>query len=101
MPVESPQTLSVESHDETNTIEPIEENVLENAADSSVEEHSIKESIPDVVGEYPTEEYEEDLIDYNDKEAKSRWKASNRNDTIKHQEKLHSLGLIDQLPWEK
>jgi hypothetical protein len=37
---------------------------------------------------------------YNEKKAKAIWKSENQSDTLKHQEKLHSLGLIDNLPWE-
>lgn len=37
---------------------------------------------------------------YSEKKARSQWKANNNNDTIKHQEKLYDLGLIDKLPWD-
>lgn len=35
-----------------------------------------------------------------EKIAKNKWKEENKNDTIKHQEKLFTLGLIDKLPWD-
>jgi hypothetical protein len=38
--------------------------------------------------------------DLSEKMARHNWKEQNPNDTLKHQEKLHDLGLIDQLPWE-
>lgn len=33
--------------------------------------------------------------------AKMKWKAENKNDTIKRQERLYRLGLIDKLPWSE
>ena len=35
-----------------------------------------------------------------EKSAKSIWKEQNPDDTIKHQEMLKDLGVIEQLPWE-
>lgn len=51
-----------------------------------------------VVEETPTPE---EILDDGLKSAKQNWKADNPADTIKHQERLYELGLIDQLPWEK
>lgn len=42
----------------------------------------------------------DDPVDENEKAAKQTWKAENPDDTIKHQERLYELGLIDKLPWE-
>lgn len=42
-----------------------------------------------------------DALDLGEKEAKARWKAENADDTIKRQNKLFNLGLIDNLPWRK
>lgn len=35
-----------------------------------------------------------------EKVAKAEWKAEHQDDTIKRQEKLYELGLIEQLPWQ-
>lgn len=35
-----------------------------------------------------------------EKSAKQQWKEDNPDNTIKHQEKLKDLGVIDVLPWE-
>ena len=42
----------------------------------------------------------EEILDEGLKSAKQAWKSENPNDTIKHQEKLYELGLIEQLPWD-
>jgi hypothetical protein len=39
--------------------------------------------------------------DEQEKEARRRWKEANPNDTIHHQEKLHSAGKISRLPWHE
>ena len=36
-----------------------------------------------------------------EKSAKTVWKEQNPNDTIKHQEMLKDLGIIEQLPWDE
>ena len=36
-----------------------------------------------------------------EKSAKTEWKEQNPNDTIKHQEMLKDLGIIEQLPWDE
>ncbi len=36
-----------------------------------------------------------------EKSAKQQWKAENPDDTIKHQQLLKSVGIIDKLPWEE
>ena len=42
-----------------------------------------------------------DYLTGREKEAMKNWKASNPDDTIKHQRRLLEQGLIDHLPWEK
>jgi hypothetical protein len=34
------------------------------------------------------------------KEAMTKWKQDNPNDSLKHQRYLHNKGIIDKLPWE-
>ncbi len=89
--------------------------------DEVVEEESVK---PDAwvadVGEKPTEEELADIDspepsavdEWNkmiaeaekeaekEKSAKQQWKEEHPNETIKRQEKLKELGIIDSLPWE-
>jgi hypothetical protein len=36
-----------------------------------------------------------------EKSAKTVWKEQNPDDTIKHQEMLKDLGIIEQLPWDE
>ena len=36
-----------------------------------------------------------------EKSAKTMWKEQNPSDTIKHQEMLKDLGIIEQLPWDE
>ncbi len=36
-----------------------------------------------------------------EKSAKQQWKAEHPDDTIKHQELLKDVGIIDKLPWEE
>jgi hypothetical protein len=36
-----------------------------------------------------------------EKSAKTVWKEQNPSDTIKHQEMLKDLGIIEQLPWDE
>lgn len=43
-------------------------------------------------------EAEEEIL--REKEAKRLWKEENPTDTIKHQEQLKAMGVIDELPWE-
>ena len=90
MPIKAPQTPVVEDEVKTDTNTSLHE--FEDEIDDIEDAHNMIEWDTNV----PESEDE-----YNEREAKTRWKASNRSDTIKHQEKLHSLGLIDQLPWEK
>jgi len=40
-------------------------------------------------------------LDEDLKSEKQQWKASNPEDTIKRQEKLKELGIIENLPWEE
>lgn len=57
-----------------------------------LEEKETHDFLEDVVS--TTEELGED------KSAKQQWKAEHPTDTIKHQERLYELGLIEQLPWD-
>jgi hypothetical protein len=43
---------------------------------------------------------EEPIIEDTEKVAKQHWKSENPDNTIKHQERLYELGMIDKLPWE-
>jgi hypothetical protein len=70
---------------EEENISPPEETIQHHFEDKNDVE------VPDVV--------EEDK--YNEKMAKAKWKSENKDDTLKHQEILHSLGLTEQLPWEQ
>jgi hypothetical protein len=42
----------------------------------------------------------ESIIEDTEKIAKQHWKSENPDNTIKHQERLYELGMIDKLPWE-
>ena len=42
----------------------------------------------------------EEIVDEDLKSAKQQWKVENPEATIKQQERLKDLGLIDKLPWE-
>lgn len=65
------------------------------------DEGELHKVTPEVENTTEIEENEGPILgQYNEKTAKSNWKAENQNDTLKRQEKLHSLGLIDNLPWE-
>jgi hypothetical protein len=43
---------------------------------------------------------ESELISESDKVAKQKWKSEHPDDTMKSQERLYELGMIDSLPWE-
>jgi hypothetical protein len=48
----------------------------------------------------PEESVIEPIIEDTEKIAKQHWKSENPDNTIKHQERLYELGMIDKLPWE-
>jgi hypothetical protein len=48
----------------------------------------------------PEESVVEPIIEDTEKIAKQNWKSENPDNTIKHQERLYELGMIDKLPWE-
>jgi hypothetical protein len=48
----------------------------------------------------PEESVVEPIIEDTEKIAKQHWKSENPDNTIKHQERLYELGMIDKLPWE-
>jgi hypothetical protein len=48
----------------------------------------------------PEESVVEPIIEDTGKIAKQNWKSENPDNTIKHQERLYELGMIDKLPWE-
>ena len=48
----------------------------------------------------PEESVVETIIEDTGKIAKQHWKSENPDNTIKHQERLYELGMIDKLPWE-
>jgi len=48
-----------------------------------------------------TKEEIDQQLDEDLKSEKQQWKASNPEDTIKRQEKLKELGIIENLPWEE
>jgi len=48
-----------------------------------------------------TNEEIDQLLDDDLKSEKQQWKASNPENTIKRQEKLKELGIIESLPWEE
>ena len=77
-----------------------------------VEEKSILESHPYLLTPFnhftdttpivykPEESVVETIIEDTEKIAKQHWKSENPDNTIKHQERLYELGMIDKLPWE-
>ena len=77
-----------------------------------VEEKSILESHPYLLTPFnhftgttpmvhkPEESVVETIIEDTGKIAKQHWKSENPDNTIKHQERLYELGMIDKLPWE-
>ena len=77
-----------------------------------VEEKSILESHPYLLKPFnhftdttpivhkPEESVVEPIIEDTEKIAKQHWKSENPDNTIKHQERLYELGMIDKLPWE-
>ena len=79
---------------------------------SVVEEKSILESHPYLLKPFnhftdttpivhkPEESVVEPIIEDTEKIAKQHWKSENPDNTIKHQERLYELGMIDKLPWE-
>ena len=81
--------------------------------DKPVEEKSILEQHPYLTQPFehfkdlkpmvanPPEVLEEpELISESDKVAKQKWKSEHPDDTMKSQERLYELGMIDSLPWE-
>lgn len=75
--------------------------------DTIIENHP-QENRDDEIESMEPEFTPDDDIDSDDgdkysseKYAKTRWKSENKEDTIKRQEMLHSLGLTDKLPWDK
>jgi hypothetical protein len=80
--------------------------------DKPVEEKSILESHPYLTKPFahftdttpivykPEEPVAEPIIEDTEKVAKQHWKSENPDNTIKHQERLYELGMIDKLPWE-
>ena len=77
-----------------------------------VEEKSILESHPYLLKPFnhftdttpivhkPEESVVEPIFEDTEKIAKQHWKSENPDNTIKHQERLYELGMIDKLPWE-
>jgi hypothetical protein len=89
---ESPEEPPIEdTHDDEEIIEEqiIEEPIAEN-----------KEELPQEIIDLDNSHKEPSNLVLDEKVAKTKWKEENKNDTIKHQEKLFNLGLIDKLPWE-
>lgn len=73
-------------------------------------------TLPESDINYPDDFIEEDPLEVDDlieevddgdpvrrqiRAAKMKWKAENKHDTIKRQERLLNLGLINKLPWSK
>lgn len=50
---------------------------------------------------WPPEPSAEEILDEGLKSAKQVWKNNNPDDTIKRQERLQELGLIEKLPWQE
>lgn len=56
---------------------------------------------PNAPGLDASDERPGDYLTVREKEAMKNWKASNPDDTIKHQRRLLDQGLIPELPWTK
>ena len=66
-----------------------------------VETITAQEAFKTLPKTWPPEPSAEEILDEGLKIAKQLWKNNNPDDTIKRQERLQELGLIDQLPWQE
>lgn len=100
-----PTTESVENNiqpESTNNTEKTEEFSVNSTKYAYLFKPWVWSKSPKVTSEPVLEDHETDPTETIDsKTAKIKWKQENPNDTIKHQRKLYSLGLINKLPWEK
>jgi flagellar basal body-associated protein FliL len=111
--IEQPETQELPARDDVaeeanRKIAEIEQNVIE---PELPEEPKSNEKDPltewnEMIAEAEravTEEEEQKIIDdspHNIKEAMTKWKSENPNDSLKHQRALKDKGIIDILPWE-
>lgn len=96
---------SDESNETDKSNDIVEDNTENNNSDNVpiIEEDEIIEDEPEEIQETIGLDilHEEPInLALSEKIAKSKWKGENKHDTIKHQEKLFNLGLIDKLPWD-
>ena len=84
-----PPMVAKQENDQELEAEKEQHDVVEDIAEEATEQEQLEDKTP------------EEIIDEGLKSAKQQWKSENPADTIKHQERLYELGMIDQLPWEK
>ena len=78
-----------------------------NKEDTNVPFVSAQEAFASLPKQWPpqptslTKEEIDQQLDDDLKSEKQQWKATNPEDTIKRQEKLKELGIIENLPWEE
>ena len=78
-----------------------------NKEDTNVPFVSAQEAFSSLPKQWPpqptslTKEEIDQQLDDDLKSEKQQWKATNPEDTIKRQEKLKELGIIENLPWEE
>ena len=65
---------------------------------AKLQDYTVEDADEEPVEDLDDEEEENETVDI--REARSRWKAENPHDTVKHQRRLLESGLIDELPWE-
>jgi len=80
----------------TNKEEAIETSTLDDN-DGPVDFYIPENDVQDISLDVNQNDESEQVM--SEKQAKSKWKEKNQHDTLKHQEKLYNLGLIDELPW--
>jgi hypothetical protein len=96
---EEPKAEEVVPEPEEVVPEPEEKSILEQHPYLTHPFEHFKDLKPMVAN--PPEVLEEPgLISESDKVAKQKWKSEHPDDTMKSQERLYDLGMIDSLPWE-
>jgi hypothetical protein len=76
------------------------EKELEKKERSALEEWNEMIAEAEKAAEQEKEDYEDENLSSEIKDAMSRWKEDHPNDSLKHQRYLYSKGIIDRLPWE-
>jgi len=92
--------------EESTRIEPSLQSFFESEKDTEKKERSALDEWNEMIAEaekaadQEKEEYDDDNLSDEIKEAMHLWKEDHPNDSLKHQRYLYKKGIIDKLPWE-